>query len=270
MDKTPNLYLDLLKKSLVNWIYGQYEYREVTPKKWWKKIIYKYLKSIDLTLIRYQPMEPYDRASGRDTPQHAHTMIGLKRLNNIQYCAENILKNKIAGDFIEAGVWRGGSTMFMRGILKTYKIKNRIVWVADSFQGCPPPNTDKYPQDRYCNLYKESVLSVTLEKVKSNFELYGLLDKQVCFIVGWFKDTLPKAPLKKLSLIRLDGDLYESTMDSLVNLYPKLSIGGYIVVDDFNCYPYCRQAVLDYRKKFKISDKIIDIDWSAIYWKRTR
>jgi hypothetical protein len=268
MNNASHLYLNLLKNTLTNSIYGQYEYREISPKQWWKRKVYFLIKLFNLTLIRLTPMKPHLRLFGKDTPQYAHTMIGLKRLNNIQLCAENILKDNIKGDFIEAGVWHGGSTIFMRGIFKPLDIKNRIVWVADSFQGCPFPNAIKYPRDRNSNLYQIDVLNVPLKEVQSNFKRYGLLDKQVRFIEGWFKDTLPDAPIKSLSLIRLDGDLYESTMDSLISLYPKLSIGGYIIIDDFNCYSYCRQAVLDYRKQHNIKEKIITIDWSAIYWRK--
>ena len=66
-----------------------------------------------------------------------------------------------------------------------------------------------------------------LETVKANFEKYGLLDAQVVFLKGWFKDTLPAAPIGKLAVMRLDGDMYESTMDALKSLYPELSPGGY-------------------------------------------
>ena len=265
------LYLDLMKKCLTNWIYGDFEYHNIKPQKFWKRKIYDFLKSRGITMVKLTPMDQAVRTLGKDWPQYAHTMIGMKRLDNIQLCAEDIICHNIVGDFIEAGVWRGGATIFMRAILKAYGIKNKTVWVADSFKGCPPPDRKRYPQDTEgLQFYRYEELGVSLDCVKSNFERYGLLDEQVCFLEGWFKDTLPNAPIEKLALIRLDGDLYESIMDSLVNLYPKLSLGGYIIVDDFNLYPNCRQAVLDYRKQNNIEDKIINVDWSAVYWKRTR
>jgi O-methyltransferase len=104
--------------------------------------------------------------------------------------------------------------------------------------------------------------------VKWNFEKYDLLDEKVVFLAGWFKDTLPTANIEKLAIIRLDADLYESTYQALENLYPKLSSGGYIIVDDYNAFPNCKKAVDHYRKMLNISDTIIEIDNEAIYWRK--
>ena len=227
------------------------------------------LNSRGFQLVKPAPMNPKARALGQDWPPTAHTMIGLKRLDNLQFCIENVLAKNIPGDLIECGAWRGGATIFMRAVLKAYNIKDWIVYVADSFEGCPKPDLEKYPQDKGPDLYIYDELAVPLEKVKANFDRYGLLDEQVSFLKGWFKDTLPKAPIKKLAVLRIDADLYESTMDSLVNLYPKLSKGGYIIVDDFSL-PACKQAVLDYRKANGISDEMIKIDWVGIYWQKSK
>ena len=111
--------------------------------------------------------------------------------------------------------------------------------------------------------------SPTMERVRANFERYGLLDKQVCFLKGWFRDTLPKAPIGRLSVIRLDGDLYESTMDALVNLYPKLSRGGYVIIDDYGALEPCSRAVHEYRRLHGITDEIHPVDWTGAYWRRS-
>jgi O-methyltransferase len=103
--------------------------------------------------------------------------------------------------------------------------------------------------------------------VRSNFAKYGLLDDQVVFLKGWFKDTLPVAPIGKLALIRLDGDMYGSTMDALLALYPKLSPGGYCVIDDY-ALDGCKKAVTDYRKNSGISAPIEHIDWTGAYWRK--
>ena len=195
-------------------------------------------------------------------------MIGLKRLDNLQYCVEEVIKNRVPGDLIETGAWRGGACILMRAVLKAYGIKDRIVWVADSFEGLPKPDIKKYPLDAQILFHTLDSLSVSLQEVKDNFKRYSLLDDQVCFLKGWFNDTLPKAPIGKLALLRVDGDMYESTYDSFENLYPKLSHGGYVIIDDFGDIPACRQAVLDYRKRHNIHEKIIRIDANGIYWKR--
>lgn len=202
------------------------------------------------------------RINGEIHPVYADTMIGMKRLDNIQFCVEDVLQNNIPGDFIETGVWRGGACIFMKGILKIHEVTDRKVFVADSFEGLP--KTDK-KQDGW-DLYKDSYLAVSQEQVENNFKRYDLLDSNVIFLKGWFKDTLPTAPINKLAILRLDGDLYESTMDSLMNLYPKLSTGGYCIIDDYTLSG-CREAVHEYRKKEKITSKIIMIDRKSCYWK---
>jgi hypothetical protein len=198
----------------------------------------------------------------------AHTMIGLKRLDNIQYCVEEVIKNNIPGDLIETGVWRGGATILMRAILKTHGITNRRVWVADSFEGLPKPEGEIYPHDRGDKHYTHKELAVSLEQVKQNFQKYGLLDEQVCFLKGWFKDTLPNATIERISVARLDGDMYESTMDALNNLYHKISVGGFLIVDDYGAVKGCKNAVLDFRNKHAIKEKIITIDWTGVYWQK--
>lgn len=271
MEETRGLYLDLIKRSLTNWIYGDQEVSLWSPRKnFFKRKLVDLLNTRSLRIVRSQPMDSHRRETGEDRSPIAHTMIGLKRLENIQFCVEDVLANNIPGDFIETGVWRGGATIFMRAVLKAYGIKDRIVWVADSFEGCPKPNEDEYPHDADDDLYTSKELAISLEKVKANFERYGLLDGQVRFLKGWFKDTLPQAPIEKLAVMRLDGDLYESTIDALTNLYPKLSLGGYVIIDDFGAITACRQAVIDYRNSQAINDEIIKIDWTGVYWKRSQ
>lgn len=271
MTETKQPYLDLMKKCLTNSIYGDKEVFLFSPRKnILKRTIVSLLNSWGLQVVRPCPADLNNRESGRDRSPIAHTMIGFKRLDNIQKCVEDILDNNIPGDLIETGVWRGGATIFMRALLEAHDIKDRVVWVADSFQGCPFPDKEKYPDDKDDILYTSKELAIPVETVKANFERYGLLDDQVCFLEGWFKDTLPTAPIDKLSLIRLDGDLYGSTMDALEILYPKLLIGGYVIVDDYGAMDTCRKAVKDYRDSHGITDNITEVDWTGAYWKRTR
>ena len=213
---------------------------------------------------------PHDRARrviGQDGPTRAPTMIGEARLDNIRFCIAQVLADGIPGDLIETGVWRGGATIFMRAVLKAYEVGDRRVWVADSFAGLPAPNVAKYPQDQGMHLEDYKELAVSLEDVQANFARYGVLDKQVVFLKGWFRDTLPDAPIDHLAVMRLDGDLYESTMDALVNLYGRLSRGGYVIIDDYQV-PACRQAVHDFRTRQGITDAIVPIDWAGVYWRR--
>jgi O-methyltransferase len=108
--------------------------------------------------------------------------------------------------------------------------------------------------------------SVSLEEVKANFARFGLLDENVRFLKGWFKDTLPAAPIQQLAIFRLDGDLYHSTMDALVNLYSKISAGGYIIVDDYHAWESCKRAVTDFLNQRGLRPQIREIDGVGVYW----
>lgn len=207
------------------------------------------------------------REYGWDWPSVAHTMIGEKRLANVRSLAESVLGNGIEGDFIETGVWRGGACILMRAVLDAYSIKDRTVWLADSFEGLPPPDEAKYPADSGDQFHTYSELSVSLEQVKQNFEKYGLLDEQVKFIKGWFKDTLHHAQIHKLALLRLDGDMYESTMDALLALYDKVSVGGYVIVDDYHVVEGCKRAIHDFLSERNLTPVLEEIDGVGIYWK---
>lgn len=248
-------YLDLLKRSLVNWLYHDIERSEL-------------LRLGDYALVKRAPFDPERRRIGRDFSVQAHTLVGFERLDNIQYCVETVISEDIPGDFIETGVWRGGSCVFMRGLLKAYGIENRSVWLADSFQGLPRPNEQQYPDDKGSRFHEMDVLAVPLDSVREIFERYGLLDDQVRFLKGWFRDTLPNAPIEKLAVLRLDGDMYESTMDVLRSLYSRVPPGGFVIVDDYGAYAACRKAVHDFRDEHGVSEPIREIDWTGVYWRK--
>jgi hypothetical protein len=196
-------------------------------------------------------------------------MIGMARLDNLQACVETIIKDRISGDLIETGVWRGGASIFMRGMLKAFGVVDRKVWVADSFEGLPPPDAELYPHDSADEFYRYADLAVSVEDVRRNFERYGLFDEQVNFVKGWFRDTLPQVPIERLALMRLDGDMYESTMDALVHLYPKLQVGGFAIIDDYNIVSACNEAVDEYRRAKRITADLIPIEGCGAFWRKT-
>lgn len=239
-----NLYLDLLKRCLTRTIFPDQRYGP------------------DIT----KPL-PFDldlRRVGRDWPTEAVTMVGLERLNTLQNAVESVIAEGIAGDLVECGVWRGGASILMRATLEACGDTGRSVWLYDSFQGLPRPNdptdldlTDLTPY-----------LGVSLDQVKKNFELFKLLDTRVNFVQGWFNDTLPVAQVQKIAVLRLDGDMYESTMVALQSLYPKLSSGGYLIIDDFGALPQCQRAVNDFRAKNGITSHIFLVDWTGAYWRK--
>jgi O-methyltransferase len=237
----------------------------------------KYLDLLELALTGMiygdAPSEPsssgeYDRGirtTGRDWPSQAHTMVGLTRLRNLRDLCERVIESGVPGDFIETGVWRGGACILMRGVLNSYNDSERRVFVADSFEGLPPPNP-QYEADVGDAHYTYRELAISREDVEENFRRYGLLDEQVIFLEGWFRDTLQTAPIEKLSILRLDGDMYESTIQALEALYSKVSPGGFIIIDDYILKP-CARAVDEFRAKHSIQTKMHNVDDAAVWWR---
>jgi O-methyltransferase len=237
------LYLDLLEAALT----GELN-KDVSQAPWTKSV-----------------HEPARRAVGHDWPASAETMIGTARMRNLRMLAQRVIAENVPGDFIETGVWRGGACIYMRGILAAAGQTSRRVFVADSFRGLPPPDEASYPPDAGDPHHTFDQLAVSRKEVEQNFRRYQLLDEQVVFLEGWFKDTLHKAPIERLALLRLDGDMYESTVDALNALYMKVSPGGFVIVDDY-VLKACAQAVNDFRDKQGITSPMHEVDGSAVWW----
>lgn len=187
---TRALYLDLLKRSLTDTVFkSEPDANEENT-----------LRYVSAAITHYQEGA-------------AVSMLPLARLDNLQVCIEDVVRQGIPGDLIETGVWRGGATIFMRAVLKTLGQTRRLVWAANSFEGLPEPDAEKYPRE--AKAYRSAAmrkhyrhLAVGLEEVRRNFAAYGMLDDGVRFLQGWFKDTLPTVPIERLALMRLDGDFY--------------------------------------------------------------
>jgi Macrocin-O-methyltransferase (TylF) len=249
-----DLYLNLLKRSLTNTIFeSEPDEASASRERFLHGFVKHYVKGPSVS------------------------MLPLARMDNVQACIADVLRNNVPGDLIETGVWRGGTTIFMRAALAAYGDETRNVWVADSFEGLPEPDAELYPIEAKAHagsFMKKGVdfFAAGLDEVKRNFEAYGMLDDRVKFLQGWFKDTLPTAPIEQLSVLRLDGDYYESTMDGLTNLYHKLSVGGYAIIDDYgeDEWTYCRKAVEDFRTKNGIDEPMIKVDSRCYYWQRSR
>ena len=208
------------------------------------------------------------REVGRDWPLSADTMIGLQRLANVRMCTEAVLRDGVPGDLIETGVWRGGTCIYMRAILEAHGDPARKVWVADSFAGLPPPD-ERYPADEGDILHTYAELAIPRAEVARRFAEYGLLDDRVVFLEGFFENTLATAPIEQLAVLRLDGDMYASTMVALEALYHKVSPGGFVIVDDYSSIPACAKATEDFRSREGIEDPIEEIDWTGVYWRKS-
>jgi len=242
------MYLPLLKKCLLDNIYGS------VVEAWG-------------TSPRGSLASAHDVENGTFWPLRAHTMIGSKRLDNLQMAFETVLRDGIPGDLVETGVWRGGASIFMAG-MNAYYNANRRVYVCDSFEGLPPPEPEKWPADAGDDNHTYTFLAVSLEQVKKNFSAYDLLSDNVIFVKGYFETSLVAIPDAPISILRLDGDMYGSTMTVLEQLYDRVSGGGFIIIDDWNILK-CRQAVVDFIADRRISAQIIPIDDCSVYWRKS-
>ena len=244
------LYLRLLKRCLCRDLFRDERYDNTQPD------------------LRRLPFEYALREDGRDWPTEAETMVGMKRLDNVQQCCFSAVYDHIPGDFVETGVWRGGCAILMRAVLAAAGDQLRNVWLFDSFQGLPKPDPNSFPKDEGDAHWTYSdYLGVSLNQVKANFERYELLDERARFVPGWFRDTIPNASVDQISVLRMDGDMYESTWLVLTHLYPRISPGGFVIVDDYGAIPACKAAVDDFRQKYSISSPMSEIDWTGVFWR---
>ena len=261
-----SLYLDLIRRNLTR--YGMHERM---PTQWSvrRRLFFKAANRILERINAHRLGGATTRDLGLDWPAEAETMIGMQRLTSLQHCVETVLAEDVPGDLIECGVWRGGACILMRAVLAAYGDEKRCVWLADSFEGVPRSDPANYKADKGIRAgFAAGILGVSEAEVRANFERYGLLDEQVRFLPGWFKDTLHDAPIDPIAVLRLDGDLYESTIQALDALYPRLSPGGFCIVDDYLAVKACEQAVTDYRAKHGISAEIVNIDGTGVLWRK--
>jgi O-methyltransferase len=270
-------YLELLKSALVNLIYPEHELRiELLEQRCGASAG----RPGDQLMrdIRYRSPDDYaelvaSKLDGsvrhRRPSRFSHTMVGMARLHNLEYCARKVFADGIPGDFLEAGVCQGGAAIFLRALQLAFGEEHRQVWLADSFEGLPPPT---HEIDRAWDLdwseKKQPWLACDLPAVKDNFRTYGLLDDGVRWLEGWFADSLPGAPVGPIAILRADADLYQSTREVLESLYDRVSPGGFIVIDDYGTIEACRHAVDTFREERGLTEPIRRIDWTGVYWRR--
>lgn len=272
-----SLYLDLLARSVLNEIYLDDELRIV-----YLRACLAGKESFDPAVlhdIRDLRRPEFDRlVASRKVGQffdrnihnsgYNHSMMGRARLDSLRECLDLVRHENVPGDVIECGVWRGGGCVFMAGYLKAHGMTDRRVFVADSFEGLPRPSA---PADAGLDLSKDLYpeLAVGLETVRETFAAYGLNGDNVQYLKGWFKDTLPALHGQRFALLRMDGDLYESTMDILTNLYDKVVTGGIVIVDDFGAVEACRLAVTTFFSGRGLAQPELNkIDWTGVWFRK--
>ena len=208
--------------------------------------------------------------TGNARMQAAITMIGEVRLEQLETAVRNILRQKVPGDFLEAGAWRGGACIYLRALLDVHGCRDRIVYGCDAFDDGFPKPDPRFPIDDQSTLHTREYFKTSNVVVRNYFKYYGYDDDQVRFVCGYFQDTLPKVPADQIALLRLDGDLYSSTWDSLEALYDRVPVGGYVIADDYYAIVNSQRAIDDFRTSRRITEPIHQVDWASVYWIKER
>lgn len=251
-------YLELIKRSLGDFLYDS----DAARRHHFHPYTYTRLQTGEkVTLNDYEAL----KAEGLIDSQNAHTLIGLKRMEQLQTAIETLDREGIAGDLLEAGVLRGGACILMRAVLNALQNTQRTVWVADSFRGFPEAELAAHGIENPEQFNRQAA---SLAEVKALFARYQLLDDQVRFLPGFFEETLAEAPVKNLALLRLDSDFYASTACTLKYLYPRVVTGGFVIIDDYYIFEGCRRAVREYRSAHQIKAPVERIDAAAIFWRK--
>ncbi len=266
------LYLELMKNALTRYGFGEL-WQPYSPRPdTWRHGVFRLARRLldrrGLEVVSRFPFDPEARAEGRDWPPEADTMIGLRRLGNLEHCIRDVIEQGVPGDLIETGVWRGGACIYMRAMLESYGERDRTVWVADSFQGLPKP------EERPGGGRRGRAVVGAFPRRAAGEGGRQLRPLRPAGRPGAVSARLVQRHSahgtdRAVAVMRLDGDMYDSTMVALRSLYPKLSVGGYVIVDDYHAIRGCKQAVDDFRAELGITDELYQVDWTGRYWRRT-
>ncbi len=208
------------------------------------------------------------------------SLVSLARLVASLWLSGAALSLPTPGDFVETGVYRGGSSILLIRTLLKFDSCNRLFWGFDSFEGLPA----SVAEDKVGTLSRgsEGQYTATESTFYANLQQYKAFKNPKMMVItkGFFNETLPVAPITHIAFLRLDGDIFTSTWDALVNLYPKVIPGGYIYVDDYDSFNGCKKAVDAYRLQHKISEPMTKIiegkrpdqkrkrEYEAVWWQK--
>lgn len=208
-----------------------------------------------------------------------YSMCSEKEVDQLYLVLLNVISNKIEGDIVETGVWRGGMVFFVQAMLAHFGEKKRQVWGFDAFDKFPKPEISPFNDSQEINEKDSTIHALTqimyshppkLKDVEFNFKKLGLFDSNVHLVKGLFSKTIPENidAIQKISVLRIDNDYYDSVYYILESLYFKIQPGGYVILDDYNNPVIgCKDAVIDFRLKHGIVNEIIDTYGGSIYWK---
>lgn len=242
-----------------------------------KKIILKILNSFGYKLSKISENECSPDIENEFTEIakkcKAYTMTSTERLYSVYKSVEYAVKNNIDGDFVECGVWKGGSSMMIALTLLKNKCTDKKIYLYDTFEGMPEPTdndiniNNKKAENKFLKLKRNENSSdwcfSEIDEVKNNIFSTGYPKENIIFVKGKVENTIPNIIPNKIALLRLDTDWYESTKHELEHLYPRLSEKGVLIIDDYGHWLGCRKAVDEYLKKNNISLLLNRIDYTG-------
>ena len=185
-----------------------------------------------------------------------YTMLDVERVVSLADAVEHVVTAGVPGAIVECGVGRGGASMAAARTLARLGVTDRDLYLFDTFSGMSEPTEmdvqvigrsmiDRM-RDAYRNPEHHLHVTPTLAVVQANMALAGYAPERTHYVEGRVEDTLPEAAPGEVALLRLDTDWYESTRHELEHLYPRLSPGGVLVVDDYGHWEHQRRAVDEY------------------------
>jgi hypothetical protein len=265
-DKDINHFKKLFSKKYFN------KYKSLMSEEGYNRMI-KYINNYveDICYLHYTKLVPN---------VYIYSMLSLEGLQNIETCTKIILKNNIVGDFVECGVWRGGTGIIIKKLLQKYHNNDKKIYLLDSYEGMENLEnsstvTEKDKLDELCSYilndaekyFGRKLIETNYDEVKNNLIHFNCFDKNVILLKGWFNDQFPFDNVKTISLLRLDCDYYYPTKICLEKLYNKVSKGGFIILDEYYLeFMGEKNAVDEFRSKNNITSKIIPVNNNIAYW----
>lgn len=196
-------------------------------------------------------------------------MAGKKRVNALHSALIDIHENKIQGDFVECGVWKGGNVIIAKKALDSVNDTQRKYYCYDTFSGMTEPGEND-PERAHETWKTTSNCFSTLDEVKENFRIQDVLDDRVIFVQGDIRNTLldKKNLPTDISILRLDTDWYDSTLIELEVLFPLLKNNGWLIIDDYGCWKGCKKAVDEYFGEKFVEENFTKLDYTGLAWKK--
>ena len=206
----------------------------------------------------YSPYDAVERDWGDDWPPFGYSMMGRVRLNNFRAAIEEVNRKRIPGSILELGVWRGGGMLLAAAVNKESRAKRKL-YLFDAFETI----TSYGPASEYLSVKQEAVLDA--------FKLFDLLDDNLHFRVGKFSSTVPNwDPSEQISVLRVDGNFYDSYQDAMYYCYESVAVGGIVILDDVLSHQAVSQFWADFNTEQDLGLDLVRIDRHSAWFRKNK